>query len=38
MSTSTNGNEAHLKRRWYEDPRPLIHVVVEIKADGGDTR
>ncbi len=38
MSTPANGKDAHLKRRWYEDPRPLIHVVVEIKADGGDTR
>jgi hypothetical protein len=25
-------------RRWYEDPRPLIYVVVEVKCDGGDTR
>lgn len=25
-------------RRWTEDPRPIVHVVVDIKADGGDTR
>ncbi len=38
MSAATPNGDAHHKRRWYEDPRPLIHVVVEIKADGGDTR
>jgi hypothetical protein len=38
MSTPVSAGDAYSKRRWYEDPRPLIHVVVEIKADGGDTR
>jgi hypothetical protein len=26
------------RRRWYEDPRALVHVVVEAKTDGGDVR
>jgi hypothetical protein len=26
------------RRRWYEDPRPAIFVVVEAKTDGGDVR
>jgi hypothetical protein len=38
MSSAPNGDEAHLRRRWYEDPRSLIYVVVEVKSDGGDTR
>ncbi|MGL5114693.1 MAG: hypothetical protein ACRC7G_15100 [Beijerinckiaceae bacterium] len=25
-------------RRWTEDPRPIVHVVVDLKADGGDIR
>jgi hypothetical protein len=26
------------RRRWYEDPRPLVYVVLEVKTDGGDVR
>ncbi len=26
------------RRRWYEDPRPLVHAVIEVKTDGGDAR
>jgi hypothetical protein len=26
------------KRRWYEDPRPIVYVVLEVKTDGGDVR
>jgi hypothetical protein len=26
------------RRRWYEDPRPIIYVVMEVKTDGGDVR
>jgi hypothetical protein len=26
------------RRRWYEDPRPLLYVVLEVKTDGGDVR
>ncbi len=26
------------RRRWYEDPRPLVHAVIEVKTDGGDVR
>ncbi len=26
------------RRRWYEDPRPLIYVALEVKTDGGDVR
>jgi hypothetical protein len=38
MSVGNAGAPDHLKRRWYEDPRPLIYVVVEVKCDGGDIR
>lgn len=27
-----------LRRRWYEDPRQLLYVVLEVKTDGGDVR
>jgi hypothetical protein len=27
-----------LRRRWYEDQRPLVYVVLEVKTDGGDVR
>lgn len=37
--SSGNGNTTDpTKRRWYEDPRPLIYIVVEVKCDGGDIR
>jgi hypothetical protein len=26
------------RRRWYEDPRPVLYVVTEVKTDGGDVR
>ncbi len=26
------------RRRWYEDPRPLVYAVIEVKTDGGDVR
>jgi hypothetical protein len=26
------------RRRWYEDPRSIIHVVADVKTDGGDVR
>jgi hypothetical protein len=26
------------RRRWYEDQRPAMYIVVEIKTDGGDVR
>ncbi|MGL4240894.1 MAG: hypothetical protein ACRCTI_07250 [Beijerinckiaceae bacterium] len=26
------------RRRWYEDPRPPVFVVLEVKTDGGDVR
>jgi hypothetical protein len=26
------------RRRWYEDPRPALFVVLEVKTDGGDVR
>jgi hypothetical protein len=26
------------RRRWYEDPRPLVYVVLEVKTDGGDVK
>jgi hypothetical protein len=31
-------SKSALQRRWYEDPSPLIYIVVEIKVDGGDIR
>jgi hypothetical protein len=35
---NTTESRGALQRRWYEDPSPLIYVVVEIKVDGGDIR
>ncbi len=26
------------RRRWYEDPRPLVYVAIDVKTDGGDVR
>jgi hypothetical protein len=31
--TATQG-----RRRWHEDQRPIIYVVIEVKTDGGDVR
>jgi hypothetical protein len=36
--SSVTDVEYQLRRRWYEDPRQLIYVVVEAKTDGGDVR
>ncbi len=37
MSDATD-IDYQLRRRWYEDPRQLLHVVLEVKTDGGDVR
>ena len=26
------------RRRWYEDPRPIVYVVLDVKTDGGHVR
>ena len=38
MSDAADTNAAYQRRRWYEDPRPVIYCVVELKCDGGDPR
>jgi hypothetical protein len=38
MTTSITDVEYQPRRRWYEDPRPLLYVVLEVKTDGGDVR
>jgi hypothetical protein len=37
MSTITDV-EYQPRRRWYEDPRPIAYVVLEVKTDGGEVR
>lgn len=34
--TDATDVEFQPRRRWYEDPRQLIYVVLEVKTDGGD--
>lgn len=38
MSTDATDVAYKPRRRWYEDQRPLVYVVLEVKTDGGDVR
>jgi hypothetical protein len=38
MSDSQQNGPVPIRRRWYEDTRPNVYVVVDLKCDGGDIR
>lgn len=38
MSNDATDVDYNPRRRWYEDPRPIVYVAIEVKTDGGDVR
>jgi hypothetical protein len=38
MNNGDASSQTVISRRWYEDQRPIVYIIVDLKCDGGDVR